>query len=275
MHIGQITKHTIPALNAFDFQIKHTETDRKSHHHEITLHSHREFEIYINISGDVSFLVKNNLYHLSRGDVIVARPGELHHCVYRSDAPHKFFWILFDCQKNSGLLDFLTEGFYENYISPQSNLREELLTLCYTLHGSDLTKEEKIYYFFRLFAILKESLKPMASNSLLPQSIGKIIDYIDSHIHEEISISDIAKTLYISQSTLTRQFKKHLDITPLEFVKRRKLALAVQLLQEGKSVLAAGTGVGYNDNSYFIELFKKYYGTSPYQYKKNHQKAAP
>ena len=275
MHIGQITKHTIPSLKAFDFQIKHTETDRQSHHYEIDLHSHREFEIYINISGDVSFLVKNNLYHLSRGDVIVARPGELHHCVYRSDAPHKFFWILFDCQKNSGLLDFLTEGFFENYISPQSNLREELLTLCYTLHGGDLTEEDKIYHFFRLFAILKKSLKPMASDSLLPQSIGKIIDYIDSHIHEEISISDIAKTLYISQSTLTRQFKKYLDITPLEFVKRRKLALAAQLLQEGKSVLAAGAGVGYNDSSYFIELFKKYYGTSPYQYKKNHQKAAP
>lgn len=275
MHIGQITKHTIPSLNAFDFQIKHTETDRQSHHYEIDLHSHREFEIYINISGDVSFLVKNNLYHLSRGDVIVARPGELHHCVYRSDAPHKFFWILFDCQKNSGLLDFLTEGFFENYISPQNNLREELLTLCYTLHGGDLTVEDKIYHFFRLFAILKKSLKPMASDSLLPQSIGKIIDYIDSHIHAEISISDIAKTLYISQSTLTRQFKKYLDITPLEFVKRRKLALAAQLLQEGKSVLAAGAGVGYNDSSYFIELFKKYYGTSPYQYKKNHKKAAP
>ena len=107
---------------------------------------------------------------------------------------------------------------------------------------------------------------------MLPQSISKIIDYIDSHIHEEISISEIAKTLYISQSTLTRQFKAYLDITPLEFVRRRKLALAVLLLQEGKSVLAAGAGVGYSDTSYFIELFKKYYGTSPYRYKKKQQK---
>ena len=116
MHDGKITKLTIPALNSFEFQIKYTETDRKSHTHEIGLHTHNEFEIYINLSGDVSFLVENNLYKLSRGDVIIARPGEYHHCVYRSDAPHKLFWILFDCRKNNDILDFLKDGFCENYI---------------------------------------------------------------------------------------------------------------------------------------------------------------
>ena len=69
-------------------------------------HSHDCYEFYINVSGDVSFLVENSLYPLSRGDVIIARPGEQHHCVYRSDKPHKMFWILFDCEKNQTVLDF-------------------------------------------------------------------------------------------------------------------------------------------------------------------------
>ena len=96
MHSGEITKIKIPTLNEFDFQIKLTETNRSLHTHEIGLHTHNEFELYVNLSGDVSFLVENNLYNLSRGDVIIARPGEYHHCIYRSDAPHKFFWILFN-----------------------------------------------------------------------------------------------------------------------------------------------------------------------------------
>ena len=99
LYSGKIIKLNIPALNDFDFQIKLTETNRSIHTYEIGLHTHSEFELYINLSGDVSFLVENNLYDLKHGDVIIARPGEYHHCVYRSDAPHKLFWILFDCQK--------------------------------------------------------------------------------------------------------------------------------------------------------------------------------
>jgi len=272
MHSGEITKIKIPTLNEFDFQIKLTETNRSLHTHEIGLHTHNEFELYVNLSGDVSFLVENNLYDLKHGDVIIARPGEYHHCVYRSDAPHKLFWILFDCQKNKDILDFLKDGFRENYISPQGDLREELIDLCYALYHRSLTNEEKIYAFFRLFAILKQSKNAISAKSVLPQDLYKIMDYIDCYIHEEITITDIAKALYISQSTLERRFKEALDMTPLEYIRKKKLVLAAQMLQEGKSVLTAGTNVGYNDNSYFIELFKHYYKITPYQYKKKWHK---
>lgn len=272
MYGGKITKLKIPALYEFDFQIKLTQTNRNIHTHEIGLHTHNEFELYINLSGDVSFLVENNLYDLSRGDVIIARPGEYHHCVYKSDAPHKFFWILFDCNKNREILDFLQDGFCRNYISPQDDLREELLELCYTLHNGVLTDEEKIYAFFRIFAILKQSKNNVSEKSLLSHELHKIIDYIGIHIHEEITVNGIAKALYISQSTLERRFKEALNTTPSEYIKKKKLMLAAELLREGKSVLVAGTSVGYNDNSYFIELFKRYYKVTPYQYKKNYNK---
>ncbi|MBQ3547374.1 MAG: helix-turn-helix transcriptional regulator, partial [Clostridia bacterium] len=184
----------------------------------------------------------------------------------------KFFWILFDCNKNREILDFLQDGFCRNYISPQDDLREEFLELCYTLHNGVLTDEEKIYAFFRIFAILKQSKSSISAKSVLSQELHKIIDYIDRHIYEEITVTGIAKALYISQSTLERRFKEVLDTTPLEYIKKKKLMLAAELLREGKSVLVAGTSVGYNDNSYFIELFKRYYGVTPYQYKKNFNK---
>lgn len=269
MEAGRTTKLEMPSIQQFDFQIKYTETDRRKHWHEIDLHTHKEFELYINLSGDVSFLVENTLYPLTRGDVIIARPNERHHCVYRSDKTHRLFWILFDCEKNRQLLDFLTPDFSGNYISPQGSLREELLEICCALHGNRLSREAQLYSFFRIFAILKSSRSAIS----LPKEAGteelrEIIDYINSHIHEEITVAHMAKELFISQSTLERKFRKALDIRPLEFIRRKKLILAAQLLQEGKSVLQAGADVGYNDNSYFIELFKRYYGTTPYQYQK-------
>lgn len=270
MFDGEITKLKIPPLNEFDFQIEFTETNRSIHTHEIGLHTHNEFEIYINISGDVSFLVENNLYKLSRGDVIVARPGEYHHCVYRSDAPHKFFWILFECEKNKDTLDFLLGGFKQNYFSPKEELREELLDLCYEMYNSVLSEEDKIYSFLRIFKILKISSETLDKpQSKMPQELQKIIAYIDGHICEEITVAGIAKALYISEGTLERRFKEYLDLTPLEYIRKKKLVLAAEMLREGKSVLTAGSSVGYNDTSYFIELFKRYYGTTPYKYKKS------
>lgn len=215
-------------------------------------------------------MVENNLYNLSRGDVILARPGEHHHCVYRSDAPHKLFWILFDLGDNTDVLDFLQDDFYQNYISPQGDMREELIELCYALHSGSLTDEDKIYTFFRIFAICKKSINTsQMSLSKLPQELRGVIEYIDCHIYEELSVARIAKEFFISQSTLKRRFKETLDITPLEFIRRKKLILAAEMLKDGKTVLTAGTSVGFNDNSYFIELFKQYYGITPYQYKKN------
>ena len=46
------------------------------------------------------------------------------------------------------------------------------------------------------------------------------------------------------------------------------MILAATLLREGKSVLDVGLKLGYADNSYFIKLFRKYYGVTPLQYKK-------
>ena len=270
MQVGKITKLRMPGLNAFDFQIKYSETDILNHWHEIDLHTHNEFELYINLSGDVSFLVENTLYPLSRGDVIIARPGERHHCVYRSDKPHKLFWILFDCQQNRTLLDFLQKDAHENFISPHDDLREELLELCQKLHSENLSQEEQLYSFFRIFAILRQSRdKSSVPKDSLPHELSQIIDYINRHIHEELTVKAISQAFYISQSTLERKFKQVLHITPLEFIRRKKLILAAELLQEGNSVITVATAVGYNDTSYFIELFRQYYGITPYGYKKN------
>ena len=268
MQSGKITQLKMPGICPFDFQIKYTETNQKIHFHEIDIHTHDEFELYINLSGDISFLVENTLYPVSRGDVIIARPGVQHHCIYRSEKPHKLFWILFDCKKNQAILDFLQQDFRENFISPRDDLREELLSLCEKLHSQTLSKEEQLYSFFRFFAILRESRnqQPFAENSL-PRDLAEIIGYINRHICEELSVAEIAKHFYLSQSTLERRFKQTLKITPLAFIRKKKLFLATQMLRSGESVIKTSLNLGYNDISYFIELFKRNYHCTPHEYK--------
>ena len=46
------------------------------------------------------------------------------------------------------------------------------------------------------------------------------------------------------------------------------MVLAAEMLKSGETVTNVGQTVGYADNSHFIKLFKRYYGVTPYQYKK-------
>ena len=48
MQEEKITTLQIPGLTAFDFQIKYSETNKATHWHELDLHTHKEFELYVN-----------------------------------------------------------------------------------------------------------------------------------------------------------------------------------------------------------------------------------
>ena len=267
MKSGIIKKFKTPKINPFDFQIKYTETDRNRHRFEIDMHAHTEFEIYINLSGDVSFLVNNRLYPLTRGDIIISRPGEMHHCVYHNDAKHKLVWILFDCKKNPEFFEHLIHSDI-NYISPSENLKTELAELCFSLLKNNQSDFDNTYSFLRILKIIQiSSAKTLPQNSI-PKDFIQILNYIDEHITENLTVTDISNGTFLSTSTIERRFKKYANLTPIEFVQKKKMCLAAEKLRKGESVLSAGESVGYDDNSYFIQIFKRCFKITPYQYKK-------
>ncbi len=268
MKSSKITNTKFEEIKEFDFMIKRTCTNRSIHTHEIGLHIHKELEIYINLSGDVSFLVENNLYPVSFGDIIIARPGEYHHCVYNSDAEHNFFWILLDTDNNKGLFEFLSNSDFPNLIKPYKSEKDEIVSLCEKLLDGDLSQFEKFYCLLSFINILKENADNSPYSNALPKDLRCALEYIDENISENIKVSDISNYTYSSESTLERRFKQYLGLKPLEFIQKKKILTAAQLLKKGESVLNAGTSVGFSDNSYFISLFKRFYGVTPSHYKK-------
>ena len=262
-------KISFPSISQFDFDIQYSETDRKSHIFEIDQHTHEKCEIYVNLSGDVSFVVDGRLYPLTHGDVILVRPGKFHHCVYRSDERHTMFWILFDGQQNAELLDLFYGEESVDFISPTEDEKAELIDLCVRLHSKSCNDTELYISFFRLLEILRRNKTNKSSfNHSIPRALTEALLYIEQHISEPLPLSRIAENLHCSESTLDRLFRENLKITPFEFVRKKKMILAATLLHEGKSVLDVGLKLGYADNSYFIKLFRKYYGVTPLQYKK-------
>ena len=67
----------------------------------------------------------------------------------------------------------------------------------------------------------------------------------------------------MSSSTLYREFKKELGISPMEFVQNLRIKEAEKLLLAGMSVKDVAQEVGIYDDNYFIRMFKKHNGVTP------------
>lgn len=97
------------------------------------------------------------------------------------------------------------------------------------------------------------------------------MSYIRNHTNEHINISDVASHIHRSNSYVVKQFKNELGINIGAFIMRCKLEEAKSLLTYSKRTLAEISNyLCFSSQSYFQNVFKKQYGVTPMQYRKQH-----
>ena len=87
-----------------------------------------------------------------------------------------------------------------------------------------------------------------------------VIDYINEHITEKISLDLLAQNFYVSKYYLSHRFKDLTGMTITDYIIRRRLTLAKSYLRQGLSVMLAGERAGFNSNNHFIHTFTKTVG---------------
>ena len=136
---------------------------------------------------------------------------------------------------------------------------------------------------FRLFGIMRNdanvygSLVAMIDN-LLPNkadrpestqdTIRKIVRYVDENYNQDITLESLAQKYYISVSYLSRKFKEIMDDTFSDYLSRKRIEKACQLLDASElSISEIGMVCGYPNCFYFSRTFKKLIGVSPSRYR--------
>ncbi len=272
-------------ISPFKFTINYVEIDSVSHLNINDSHIHEECEIYINLSGDVSFMVEDKVYPISAGDIIITRPNELHHCIYRSNALHKHFWILLSSQGNEQLLDifFNRSGGSGNLISPSAENSNQINLICNRLveisqngdmENDTFSKLQCYKLFFELLALISSSASntTLPSKYSLPEEVSMVLDYLQENFTSPVKITDLAALAHVSVNTLERRFSETLLVTPNEYLRRKRLAYAKELLRGGTSVQEACEKCGFSDYSHFIASFKRHFGITPLKYQKSSHK---
>lgn len=271
MYTSEANRFHLPKTGEMTFTVNHTQNTRLN---QSEPHIHRDCEIYVNLSGDVSFEVEGRIYAISRGSVIITRPYEYHHCILHSHIPHEHFWITFSASQEDFLKRFFArEKGYDNLILLDE---EELALFSATVRSllEDSTPIAQRLGVLTLFHILEQGKSIHYTNQTekLPADVVTALLYMDEHLTEDIDIKQLAALCGVSVNTLERHFKQALSTRPIETLRKKRLFAAMQHLRHGETVANAAAKSGFCDYSAFIQLFKKQFGMTPLKYKKQYEK---
>lgn len=99
--------------------------------------------------------------------------------------------------------------------------------------------------------------------------------FIESNYTEKISVDSIANSLAMSRRNFIRRFKKATMNTPIEYIQRVKIEAAKKFFEsENENIYEVMYSVGYSDPKAFRDIFRKYTGLSPFDYKKRYNRLA-
>lgn len=105
-----------------------------------------------------------------------------------------------------------------------------------------------------------------------PRKAG-INEVIHTHLYSNLSLTQLATLAGQSLSTFKREFQKHFNDTPANYIKEQRLTKAAELLTVSDfSVSEISYQVGFNDTSHFARLFGRKYHLSPTDYRSQYKK---
>lgn len=212
------------------------------------------------LSGSMTYIADGKTLVLQKNDAILLPPGTLRQ---RPLGKEPVRYISFNFQLQPGcaleLAAFLPGCFTEDLhrlISafPQSHL---------SVNDSSREKAASLLNF-----ILCELRDKEGAESANPHVL-KITRHINAHITQRLSLQSVSKEMGLSKEYVCALFKSSTGKTLTDYINERKLQLARQLLQGGEmSLLDIAAHLGYDNYGYFSRLFKRFYGITPIQMRK-------
>lgn len=112
-------------------------------------------------------------------------------------------------------------------------------------------------------------LKGARSRNGLPKArLHRVLDFIESNLDQEITLSALAETAGMSPHYFSVMFKQSTESSPHQYVLRRRIELARRLLNDRRvSVLEAAVRSGFSDQSHFTKIFRRIVGVTPAAYR--------
>lgn len=234
------------------------------------LHSHSDVEIIYSVIGILEVNLKGTIYRVPPNNVYVVNSSDVHQI--RSTKNSLYLKInipYFEMIKSTGKNRLY---FYCN--SSEDNSEKDYGQLIYCLEmilkeyastENDL-KLKSLYYY--LWSIMCQQFLEEEKTGANDTRINQILDYINKHYREHISLKDISEKFYISQSAFSKFFKGQMNIGFKEYINELRIYESKRMLSESNTTITEiALDTGFKTVTLFNKNFKDYTGMTPSEYR--------
>ena len=266
-----------------DFRLFHL---KDSSMERINWHFHDFHKMILFLSGHAAYCVEGKHYDLLPGDIVLVPQGCIHRPEIEERLPYERI-VLYLSPEYLSRLSGMDCDLQQCFRQAQEQYR-------YVLRPKD-----RFDAYARLFAALEQAVGDREFGAeLLRQSIfsqlliavnrdsmqGKllyleaagcdekivaILQYLNVHLSQPISIDSLAQQFYLSKYHMMRRFRNETGFTIHNYLTEKRLQLAKQELSAGQPAQNVCIHCGFQDYSAFSRAFKRRYGVSPGAIKRN------
>ncbi|WP_313560185.1 AraC family transcriptional regulator [Ruminiclostridium cellobioparum] len=111
-------------------------------------------------------------------------------------------------------------------------------------------------------------MQSLQKHKVFPKQIVLCMDYIFTHLHNPVSIKELADYVNLNPNYLSSLFKKEVGLSISSYIRTRKIEAAQNMLRYSEfACIDISNYLSFNSHSHFISVFKKQTGITPKQYR--------
>ena len=240
------------------------------------MHAHEFYEIFWFLQGDGRYNVEGTEYPLAPGSVVITRPAETHKL---NISRHKSYERL-SLGFGASLLrpidpeSVLTQAFdnrelgqwnlYSHHEFNNGNAYAALKGIC---SRESPAHTQKLAVLANLCLLLLEIYTAFGKKNdeglARRDKAGYVIQYINAHLFEDLTLDRLCSLVYLSRSQLERVFKASTGSSVAEYIKTKRLLEARRLIRSGEPAGKTCIQCGFNDYSAFYRSYRNRFGVSP------------
>lgn len=251
------------------------------------------FEVWLMQSPHCNFSTSSGHFEVFEGDVLIFSQEDSKD-VIKSDSNAVFLNLQIDPSSYSEILPLCSLFEDENFFSahsrtfkniipvanPTSKLIKELLYRIWESFSVKITGYEIEVMQLSLEILLtvaretdyrtgKDSIESSDIYIKTHKSLKKAIDYIDSHLNEELTLKKISAIAELSPNYFSNIFREQTGVRLWDYIGEKRVLIATKLLVEfpNDSIISIALKCGFNNCPNFNRAFKKYTGQTPKKYK--------
>ena len=258
---------------------------------QLNAHWHEHIQLYYFTDGTAFLECNKKRVTVSSGSIVVINSNELHFLESLSDNL-KFYVIridllfLFSNQVDLCQAKFLTPLsqnliMFKNLIDGDNQILECVKKTIQEYFSNDIGYElavkSSIYQLIVL--LLRKHITKILTNEEFLMKVknlkrfDSVFKFLEDHYSEKINIKDLADQINISIYHFCRIFKQIAGKTTTNYINGLRMEKAAEFLKEDDlNITEISLKCGFKDINYFSRLFKKYYGISPTNLKKQNSK---